>query len=302
VDTRLSPKGAIVIAVVSISFASIFIKWSQAPALAIAAYRLLFATLILLIPTLAFQRKELLALTRKEYTVLALVGVALAFHFGFWISSLKYTTVANSVILVSTHPILIAVVSHYYLKERISIAAGAGVGIALVGMIIIGSSDFTVSQESLYGDFLALVGMFALAAYLLSGRRLRQKTPVLPYVTVVYGVATIALFIGCFMFSVPLFPYPVEEWVLFLALAIIPMILGHTVYNWTLRYVTALVVSMSILGEPILSAILAYILLSEVPTNWVILGGILVLVGIYLVASRSKRQSKVGAKTDVNPG
>lgn len=296
-DPKLSPKGAIVIAVVSISFASIFIKWSQAPALAIAAYRLLFATLILLIPTLAFQRKELLALTRKEYVVLSLVGIALAFHFGFWISSLKYTTVANSVILVSTHPILIAVVSHYYLKERISMAAGAGIGIALVGMVIIGSSDFAVSQESLYGDLLALIGMFALAAYILSGRKIRQKTSVLPYVTVVYGVATMALFMGCFIFSVPLLPYPVEEWVLFLALAIVPMILGHTVYNWTLRYVTALMVSMSILGEPILSAILAYILLSEVPTNWVILGGILILVGIYLVASRSREKNP-----EIQPG
>jgi drug/metabolite transporter (DMT)-like permease len=179
-------------------------------------------------------------------------------------------------------------VSHYYLKERISMAAGAGVGIALAGMVIIGFSDFAVSQESLYGDLLALIGMFALAAYILSGRRIRQKTPVLPYVTVVYGVATIVLFMGCLIFTVPLLPYPVEEWVLFLALAVVPMILGHTVYNWTLRYVTALVVSMSILGEPILSAILAYLLLSEVPTNWVVLGGILILVGIYLVASRSR--------------
>jgi drug/metabolite transporter (DMT)-like permease len=292
VDPKVSPKAAIVVAVVSISFASIFIKWSQAPALAIAAYRLLFATLILLIPTLVFQRKELLGLTRKEYVVLSLVGVALAFHFGFWISSLEHTTVANSVILVSTHPILIAVVSHYYLKERITMAAGAGVGIALAGMVIIGSSDFVVSRESLYGDLLALMGMFALAIYILSGRRIRQKVPVLPYVTVVYGVATIVLFMACFIFTVPLLPYPTEEWVLFLALAVIPMILGHTVYNWALRYVSALVVSMSILGEPILSSILAYLLLSEVPTNWVIVGGILILVGIYLVATHSKNRTQ----------
>lgn len=293
-NPRFSPKAAIVVAVISISFASIFIKWSDAPALAIAAYRLGFATLILLIPTLAFRRHEFRGITRKEFIVLALVGVALAFHFGFWISSLKYTTVANSVILVSTHPILIALVSHYYLGERISKIAGAGVGVALVGMVIIGSSDFAVSQESLYGDFLALLGMFALATYLLSGRRIRQKTPVLPYVTVVYAVAAICLFAGCFIFSVPLYPYPNEEWILFLALAIVPMILGHTVYNWTLRYVTALVVSMSILGEPILSAIFAYFLLSEEPTGWVILGGVLVLIGIYLVASRSVRTAPKG--------
>ncbi len=288
VDPKYSPKAAIVVAVVSISFASIFIKWSNAPALAIAAYRLGFATLILLIPTLAFRGHQFSQVSRKELLVLGLVGVALAFHFGFWISSLKHTSVANSVILVSTHPILIAIVSHYYMGERISLAAGVGVGTALVGMTIIGMSDFAVSQESLYGDFLALLGMFALATYLLSGRRLRQKTPVLPYVSVVYGVATVCLFLGCLLFRVPLYPYPTEEWILFLALAIVPMILGHTVYNWTLRYVTALIVSMSILGEPILSAVLAYILLSEEPTRWVILGGALVLVGIYLVASRSK--------------
>lgn len=277
----------IAIAVLSISFASIFIKWSEAHALAIAAYRLGFATLILLLPTLLLNRKELFHLSSREVMVLAAVGVALAFHFGFWISSLKYTSVANSVILVSTHPILIAMISHYYIGEKITYAAGTGVAVAVIGMVIIGLSDLTSSPETMIGDFLALLGMFALATYLLSGRRIRQKTSVLPYVFVVYGVATMCLFIGCFVFNVPLFPYPRREWILFLALAIIPMILGHTLYNWTLKYVTTLVVSMSILGEPIISAALAFLLLGEVPSHWVILGGGMVLVGIYLVVSHS---------------
>lgn len=295
-DPKFSPRTAILFAVISISFASIFIKWSEAPALAIAAYRLAFATLILLVPTLLFSRKELFKLSIREVAILAVIGVALAFHFGFWISSLKYTSVANSVILVSTHPILIALISHYYLRERITLVAGAGVGIALLGMVVIGLSDLTVSPESLLGDILALIGMFALAAYLLSGRRIRQKTSVLPYVTVVYGVATICLFAGCFLFNVKLYPYPQNEWILFLALAIVPMILGHTVYNWTLKYVTTLVVSMSILGEPILSSILAFFLLEEVPTIWVLAGGVLVLIGIYLVASRSGKKPQSNKK------
>ncbi|MFQ5885335.1 MAG: DMT family transporter, partial [Thermoplasmata archaeon] len=289
VRPKVDPRAAILVAVISISFASIFIKWSEAPALAIAAYRLGFATLIILIPTLLLNRRELFHLSRRETVILALVGVALAFHFGFWISSLKYTSVANSVILVSTHPILIAIISHYYMGERISYVAGLGVGIALFGMVIIGSGDLAFNQEFLLGDFLALLGMFALAAYLLSGRKLRQKTSVLPYVTVVYGSATVFLFIACLLFNVPLFPYQEREWILFLALAIVPMILGHTVYNWTLKYVTTLVVSMSILFEPILSATLAAFLLvpPEIPSTWVLVGGILILVGIYLVASRS---------------
>lgn len=289
---RSDPRLAIAVAVISISFASIFIKWSEAPALAIAAYRLGFATLILLVPTLLLSRQELFQLSRREVAVLALVGVALAFHFGFWISSLKHTTVANSVLLVSTHPILVAIISHYYMGERITYVAGFGVGIALTGMVIIGSSDLAFNPEFLLGDVLALLGMFALATYLLSGRKLRQKTSVLPYVTVVYGTATICLFMGCFAFGVQLSGFEGREWILFLALAIIPMILGHTVYNWTLKYVTTLVVSMSILFEPILSAIFATFLLfpPEIPSVWVLVGGVLILLGIYLVATRSGNQ------------
>lgn len=287
---RFDPRLAIVVAVVSISFASIFIKWSESDALTIAAYRLGFATLILLIPTFLLNRQELFGLSRKEFVVLALVGIALAFHFGFWISSLKHTTVANSVLLVSTHPILVGIISHYYVRERITLIAGVGVGIALIGMIIIGSSDLALSPEFLLGDVLALLGMFALAAYLLSGRKIRQKTSVLPYVTVVYGIAAICLFFGCFIFGAQLIPNQGQEWILFLALAIVPTIFGHTVYNWTLKYVTTLIVSMSILFEPILSAIFATFLLvpAEIPSIWVLSGGILILVGIYFVASRSR--------------
>lgn len=285
---KVDPRLGIPIAIVSISFASIFIKWSEAPALVIAAYRLGFATLILLVPTLLYKKRELFLLSRREVTILTLVGIALAFHFGFWISSLKYTTVANSVILVSTHPVLVAVISHYYMRERISSLAGAGIVIALLGMMVIGSSDFAVSRESLIGDLLALFGMFALAAYLLSGRKIRQTTTVLPYVAVVYGTATICLFAGCLLFGTPLYPYPQREWILFLALAIVPMILGHTIYNWALRHVRALVVSISILGEPILASVLAFFLLGEIPALWVFVGGALVLLGIFLVASHSR--------------
>ncbi len=287
---KFDPRLAIVVAVFSISFASIFIKWSESDALTIAAYRMGFATLILLIPTFLLNRQELFGLSRRELVVLALVGVALAFHFGFWISSLKHTTVANSVLLVSTHPILVAVISHYYVRERITPVAGVGVGIALIGMIVIASSDLALSPEFLLGDILALLGMFALATYLLSGRKLRQKTSVLPYVTVVYGTAAVCLFIACFMFGAELIPDEGREWILFLALAIVPTIFGHTVYNWTLKYVTTLVVSMSILFEPILATIFATFMLAppEIPSIWVLVGGILVLVGIYLVASRSR--------------
>lgn len=288
-DSARGPQIAIPIAIVSVSFASIFIKWSEAPSLTIAFYRLLFATMILIMPTMVFQREELLALSRRETTLLVLVGLALAFHFGFWISSLKYTTVANSVILVSTHPILIAVVAHYRLGERTSIYAAVGIGIALLGLAIIGVGDFIATSESLFGDALALLGMVALAAYILSGRRIRKTTPILPYAFVVYLASTVFLLLGCLIFQVSLYPYPQQEWILFLALAVIPMIFGHTLYNWALRHVTALMVSTSILAEPILSSILAVFLVSELPSPYVLLGGPFVLGGIFLVALQGRK-------------
>lgn len=284
VSSKMGPRTAIPIAIVSVSFASIFIKWSDAPSLVIAFYRLAFATLILLVPTIVFQGRDLIRLSRKEVLTLILVGLALAFHFGFWISSLKFTSVANSVILVSTHPIPIAIISHRWLGERTERTAAVGIAVALFGMVLIGVSDAALTMQSLIGDILALVGMAALAAYILSGRRIRKEIPILPYAFVVYLAATAFLLLGCLAFATPLYPYDRNEWILFLALAIIPMIFGHTLYNWALRYVAALLVSASILAEPILSSVLAYLLLTEVPSIFVILGGPLVLVGIFLVA------------------
>jgi drug/metabolite transporter (DMT)-like permease len=128
--------------------------------------------------------------------------------------------------------------------------------------------------------------MAALATYILSGRMIRKEMPILPYAFVVYLAATVFLLLGCIVFSTPLYPYPQQEWILFLALAIIPMIFGHTMYNWALRYVKALMVSVSILAEPILSSILAFFLISEIPSIYVLAGGPFVLVGIFLVAFR----------------
>ncbi|MFQ6106015.1 MAG: DMT family transporter [Thermoplasmata archaeon] len=287
--SRANPQIAIPIAIISVSFASIFIKWSEAPPLVIAFYRLAFATAILLIPTLAFQSGDLFRLSRKELLALTLVGFALAFHFGFWISSLKHTTVANSVILVSTHPIPIALISHYKMGERVTALAAVGIVMAIFGLAMIGISDAVLTTESLIGDVLALLGMAALAAYILSGRRIRKRMSILPYAFVVYLATTIFLLLGCVVFGSPLYPYPEGEWILFLALAIVPMILGHTLYNWALRHVTALMVSVSILLEPILASVLAVFLIPEIPSIFVVLGGPLVLAGIFLVALKGGR-------------
>ena len=161
----------------------------------------------------------------------------------------------------------------------------AGTGIALGGIAMITAGDWKagVGQE-LIGDVLALLGMVAFAAYLLAGRRLRQRLPTLVYVVPVYGVSALVLLLIVMIMSTPLIGYPAQDWVIFLALAVVCTIVGHTLYNYSLAYVPASLVSVTLLGEPVLSSLFAWLLLSEVPSWFVLPGGILVLTGIYLAS------------------
>lgn len=214
------------------------------------------------------------------------VGVILAVHFASWISSLSYTSVASSVIFVHVDPIFVTVVSHFLLKERITRIVGLGVLIALIGTISIASGDLGIGKTNLYGDVLALIGAVMLGIYLLCGRWFRKRLDLVSYVTPVYATSAAVLTIGCFITGTPLFPYPPREYILFLAIAVVPMIFGHTVYNWALKYVEAPLVSISLLGEPVGATFLAFLILKEVPEPIAIIGGAVTLLGIYLTASR----------------
>jgi drug/metabolite transporter (DMT)-like permease len=282
---KVRPEIGIVIAIVSVSFAALFIRWSTAHPLVIAFYRMAFASLILVPITLYFSRKELFSIDRKLLLVLIGIGSMLALHFGSWISSLSYTTVASSVLLVTSHPIIVASVSHFLYKERHSSKAAVGIGLGLCGMMVISWGDMVFGFDYIYGDILALIGMVAVAGYMLAGRKIRQKHDLFVYVLIVYSSAAIFLLIPCLALNLTLYPLPQDDYTLFVGLAVIPTIFGHTVYNWTLKYVSASVISVSLLGEPILSSLWAVIFLSEIPANTIYFGGALVLVGIILVST-----------------
>ena len=285
-EPRIHPYLGILFGVSAVSTASIIIRLSGAPALAIASYRLFFATLILL-PFFLLEGsvKELRALSPRGFSVLIGTGVVLAAHFGSWITSLKLTSVASSVILVNVAPIFVAVLSHFYLKERATTRVWLGIVTAFIGATIISLGDVGRGEESLLGDLLAAVGAVMLALYLLAGRRIRQNLGLLAYVMPVYMVSALTLFVSCLSAGVPLMPYSQEEFVIFLALAVVPMIFGHTVYNWALRYVEAPIVAVTLLGEPVGAILLAAFFLREVPGPVVAFGGVLTLLGIYLAAS-----------------
>jgi drug/metabolite transporter (DMT)-like permease len=290
--------------ILAASTASVFIRNAQAyaPSLVIAAYRLSLATLVLAPIALTRRQKELTALTGKELELALLSGALLAVHFASWITSLEYTTVASSVVLVTTTPLWVALLSPVTIKEPITRPILIGMALAVVGSLVVGMSDACrwgsaglvcpsmsefLKQGAFLGDVLALIGAWAAAGYIIIGRRLRGGMSLVGYIFVVYGMAALVL-VGVMLASgEKAFGYPPQAYLWFILLALIPQLLGHSSFNWALGYLSAAYVSISLLGEPIGATILAYFLLNETPTLPKIFGAILILTGIY-IASRSQ--------------
>ncbi len=268
-------------AIVAASFAAIFIRFSNVHPIAVAFYRMLFSSLILMffIPSYL---EEIKSLSIKEWIIIITTGFFLAIHFAAWISSLEYTTVASSVILVSAHPLVVSWIGGWYLGERPPPEIYVGIGIALIGVALMAYSDYSISQWALFGDMLAVLGMLAMAGYILRGRKVRPNMSLVTYAFLVYLTSTIFLGLFSIGLSTSFTIYPMREYIIFIALAIIPTMFGHTVYNWALKYVRARLVSISLLGEPIGSSILAFFLLQEVPPRLSVFGGVITLIGIYL--------------------
>lgn len=214
------------------------------------------------------------------------VGVVLAVHFATWITSLSYTSVASSVIFVHVDPIFVALVSHFVLGEKVSRRVALGIGIAFLGASIIALGDLGVGGENLLGDALSLIGAIALGIYIMAGRRLRQKLDLTTYVTPVYAVSAIMLAFGSAVVGAPLTGYDSETILMFAAIALVPMIFGHTLYNWALKWISAPVVSISLLGEPVGASLLAFLILGESPSPLTLVGGAVTLAGILVCTYR----------------
>jgi len=301
--TRVVLPFALLTAILAVSTSSIFVRFAQndAPSLVIAALRLTCAALLLAPVAWTRHRVELLCLTRKEITLGIISGIFLAAHFGTWISSLEYTTVASSVVFVSTGPLWVAILSPLLLNERLTRAAILGLVIAICGGTLIGLSDAcswndglrcpqlsqVMEGRAMWGNFLALVGAWTVSGYLIIGRKLRAKMSLIPYIFLVYGMCAIVLLISMFLAGQSPSGYPARTYGWIFLLAAFPQLIGHSTYNWVLRYLPATLVAVVTLVEPIASAILAYFILREAPSSGVLLGGSLILIGIFL-ASRPR--------------
>ncbi|OKP77653.1 multidrug transporter [Paenibacillus helianthi] len=277
------------IGIVAISFSSIFIKWSDAPASVQGMYRLLFTSLLML-PFARPYSGAAFALRRKDWLMLGISGVMLALHFLLWMGSLKYTSVASSTMIMALEPVFIMLGAYILYKEKSTSSAILGLGIAIIGVVFIGWGDIGLSADNLTGDLLSIGGTVAVAGHLLIGQKLVARMPSYLYSLIVFISAAAVFCVYNLLSGIPFFDYPPREWGIFVLLAVVPTVFGHILFNWLLQYASATTVSMNILGEPVGASILAFLLLGEQLTGLQWSGGVLVMSGlaVYLYAGRKK--------------
>jgi drug/metabolite transporter (DMT)-like permease len=286
-QSRWPPYAVLALGVFTVAWAAIFIRVAAAPPLVTGAYRLTLASLILT-PAAVWRNGEVLRrLSRRDRLLLIASGVFLGLHFATWISSLTYTSVASSVVLVSTTPLFVGLAAHFLLRERIQARMFVGIALATLGGAVIGWGDFRASGQALWGDLLALAGAAMASAYFLIGRSLRRHLPLLAYVAPTYATAAVVLVVALLLSGESIVGYPARSYLMFLLLAVGPQVIGHSSLNWALRYLSPTFVTVSVLGEPIGSTILASLVLQEKPKALELIGGAVILAGIY-VCSRAE--------------
>lgn len=290
----LPPGAVLVVAVLAVSWAGPLVRFTDAPALAISAWRLLLAVGVLFLIAIARGRlHEVRALGTHERWLALAGGACLAAHFWTWVASLDLTTVASSVVLVNMQPIFVIGLSAAFLHERPARRQAIGIGIAMIGALIIAWGDFALGTQALIGDALALAGAVFVAAYYVIGRRLRQRLDIWNYAFVVYGVAAVVLVLVIAVHpGVALTGYSRNDWLVFGALALGPMLIGHTGINYALRYLPAYVAILAILGEPVGATLIAWLLpaIGEVPSTQTLVGGAVLLSGILIGSMRPRRR------------
>jgi drug/metabolite transporter (DMT)-like permease len=274
------------LAVAAASTSAVLIRAGDAPEPVMALYRVVF-TVLLLLPLSRNAGAELTRASRRDLLGALFAGLALAVHFAAWFESVDRTTIAASVTLVQTQTVFVAAGAALLLSERVTRRTVGGIGLALGGAVLLSADGLLGARTApapLLGNALAVLGAVAAAAYVLSGRSIRQRVPVVPYVLVVYSVAAVALLAVVLGSGHRLAGYPPHEWLLFLGMAVGPGVLGHTLINWALEYVESSVVSVSLVGEPVGSTILAALVFGEIPGALTVAGGGVVIAGIVVTA------------------
>ncbi|MEH7393464.1 DMT family transporter [Bacillus sp. JJ1503] len=300
-DIKINPYVALAIGVLSVSTSAILVKVSSAPSGVIAFYRLLFTVLFMLPIFLIKYVPELRLITRRDWLFSIIAGVFLAFHFILWFESLNYTSVASSTVLVTLQPLFAFVGTYFFFKEKFSMKAIISSVIAVLGSVVISWGDFKISGSALFGDILALIACALITANLLFGQDVRKRLSLVTYTFIVYSISTITLFFYVIIKQEPLLPYPTSDWVYFILLALFPTLMGHTIFNWSLKWLSTSTISMAILFEPVGAALLAYYLLQESVSWSQIIGGCIIIIGVslFLLDERGLNLKELKKKTSL---
>lgn len=285
----MKPYVTLFVGVLSVSFAAIFIRLADAPPLVIATYRMAIASIILIPIASIKSKKGLNKLPKNDILLILLSSVFVALHFGLWITSLSYTSIASSVVLVTVHPAFVAVISYFLWGERVNKLAIGGIVVAFAGVILVNYSGFIFGSQAILGDLMALIAGFAMGAYLIIGRQLRARIDILSYLAILYTCSAVILLIATLSFGYNLFGYSNTTYLMMILLALVPQLIGHSTLNLAVRLIPVMFVSVAILGEPVGATLLGYFILGEVPTANEITGGLLILVGIFLVMRQKPR-------------
>ena len=266
----------------AVSSAAVLIRLADAPALTIAAYRLVLASIIVVPIGLATDWSRLRALTVKQWGLAVVSAACLAAHFAFWITSLQHTSVASSVIIVTANPILVAIGARLLLREHASLPVMVGIGTALAGGLVITLGDWDLGDRRLYGDFLAFVGAVAVAGYYIAGRSLRERLSLFGYAAPVYGGAAVILLVVVVVTGTSMTGFTMETYGYLALIGVVPQLLGHSSLNWSLGYLPATLVATAVMAEPVGATLLAWAVLDEAPPVATVAGGALVLSGVFV--------------------
>ena len=272
----------IILGVIGVSLSAPLVRISTAPAMILAFYRVAMASVILLPYVLVRNREEMKGMTKKDWILAVISGVCLGLHFSLYFESLRYTSIASSVVFVDTEVFFVALIMLMVFKEKIPPLGWAGIMATFLGSVIIALSDSGSGEGALLGDVIALTGAVVVAVYTIIGKVLRQRISTTTYTLLVYIAASLTILVLLLITGVPLTGYqPVDYWAAF-GMAVFCTLLGHSVFSWGLKYESAAFISNSKLLEPVFASLIGIVLFREIPRPAVILGGLIVIGGVFL--------------------
>lgn len=292
----INPILVIFIGVLSVSASAIFVKLADAESGTIAFYRMFFSVIIMLPMFLLKHVGELKSFNSRDWLFSTVAGILLAFHFILWFESLLYTSVASSTVLVTLQPLFAIVGTYFFFKEKVSAKSLVAMLIAVIGSIVISWGDFQIGGKAFYGDILALIACAFITGYMLFGQDVRKRIGLTSYTMVVYTVSAITLAIYMLIKGESFTTTEPMNWLWFALLAIVPNLLGHSLFNWAIKYVSTNTTSIMILFEPIGASILAYYIFNENLMSTQYIGGAVVIVGILLYVIDGKTFLKLFQK------